>query len=507
MRDTEGAGIAPFDLWQGTMMANASRDPLWRAVVSAEVAATPSRQEEIERACLKCHAPMAHLLGLDDHGTGSLMHVLDCDSDLGEMARDGVSCTICHGMSPEGLGTPASFSANFLLDPERRLFGPHRDPFPMPMRGMTGFTPTYGTHVMESSMCASCHTLETETLDPEGKEVGTVLLEQAPYLEWQNSAYENEGAEVGELASSCQDCHMPTTDAQHEPIQTTIARNPGGRDFPATEPRSPFGRHAFVGGNTLVLSMLRDHPEELKVSASKEALQATIDAARTQLRKHTASLQVQNVQGTEQGLRFAVTLTNHTGHKFPTAHPTRRAWLRVLVRDASGQVLFASGAHDSAGRILGQDGRPLPSELAGGPINPHPDWIRSADEVATFEAIMADANGKPTHTLMRGASWLLDDRLLPKGWSPKHSNAPRTAPIGIQDDKDFTAGGDQVHFQIQGDFPQAIKIEATLLYQSLSARWAAELLRWDTPEVKTFGRYYEQADRTPEVVTSQVWEP
>jgi hypothetical protein len=31
------------------MMANAARDPLWRAAVSAEVAATPSRAAESRR--------------------------------------------------------------------------------------------------------------------------------------------------------------------------------------------------------------------------------------------------------------------------------------------------------------------------------------------------------------------------------------------------------------------------------------------------------------------------
>ena len=42
MKDAKGRSVAPYDLWQSTMMANSSRDPLWRAVVSAEVAATPN---------------------------------------------------------------------------------------------------------------------------------------------------------------------------------------------------------------------------------------------------------------------------------------------------------------------------------------------------------------------------------------------------------------------------------------------------------------------------------
>ena len=263
MRDAAGREVGPYNLWRGTMMANAARDPLWRAVVSAEIAATPSRQTEIEATCLSCHTPMAHRVGLDDHGTGSLMHQLECVGERSDLARDGVSCTICHGMSPEGLGTEASFSAGFKLDDQRRLFGPHASPFTMPMRHMTGFTPTYGAHITESALCGSCHTLETEALDPQGEPVGARLLEQAPYLEWRNSVFSTEVSEPGPEAASCQACHMPTRDEDGRTIRTRIVRNPMGRDFPPTRPREPFGRHLLVGGNTLVLAMLRDHPQEL----------------------------------------------------------------------------------------------------------------------------------------------------------------------------------------------------------------------------------------------------
>lgn len=504
MRTADGDGIAPFDLWQGTMMANSARDPLWRAAVSVEVAAHPARRAEIEESCLGCHAPMAHRVGLDDHGSGSFLHLLDCESELGELARDGVSCTICHGIAPEGLGTEASFSGGFRLDPERRMFGPHEAPFPMPMAAFTGFTPAHGEHVTESSLCASCHTLETEVLDLEGNPVGRRFLEQAPYLEWLASAYRDEGESRGPLAASCQRCHVPTRDGRGRPIRTTIARNPGGRDFPATSPREPFGRHVFVGGNTLVLSMLRDHAEELGVRAPAAAVQATLDATRYQLRNRTAGVAIEDVRSDGRSVTFGVQVVNLAGHKLPTGHPTRRVWLRVVVRDAGGTVLFASGATDARGRIVGEDGRPLPSELAGGPIEPHRDVVRSASEVATYEAVMADAGGAATHVLSRGAAWLVDDRLLPRGWSPEHPVAHRTAPAGVGDDPSFRAGGDRVTFEIAVEAEPAT-IEAALLYQPLGARWAAELLRWETPEVERFRTMYEQADLEPEVLASDRW--
>lgn len=502
MRDAEGRPVAPHDLWGASMMANAARDPLWRAVLSAEVAATPSRQAQIEAICLGCHAPMAAATGLADHDTGSLMHVLECESPLGTLARDGVSCTTCHAMSPEGLGTEASFSAGFALDAGQRLFGPHESPFTMPMRHHTGFTPTYSEHIRSSALCGSCHTLETDTLAADGRATGQRLLEQAPYLEWRNSAFSDEGEEPGPFAAGCQDCHVPTLDVQDEAIRTRIARNPHGRDFPPVQPREPFGRHVVVGGNTLVLGMLRDHADELGVQAPTKTLDAAIEATREQLRTRSASVAIESARRESGRLLVDVRVENHAGHKLPTAHPTRRAWLRLLVRDADGELLFASGAVDASGRILGADGRALASELAGGPIPPHLDVVRSADEVASYEAVMADADGAATHTLLRGASWLHDDRLLPRGWSAEDPEAERTAPVGVPGDANFVGGSDRVRYELALDATGALSVEVTLLYQTFSARWASELFVWPTPEVEAFRRMYEASEQGPEVLAS-----
>jgi hypothetical protein len=499
MRDSQGAAVAPYDLWRSSMMANASRDPLWRAAVSAEVAATPSRRAEIEEKCMSCHAPMGHRVGLESHETDSLLHLLDCVGQKAELARDGVSCTICHGISPEGLGTPATFSGKFELDPWRRIFGPHEDPFLNPMRMRSGFTPTHGEHVVESRLCGSCHTLETHAFDADGAAREETFLEQAVYLEWRNSAFVDEGDEEGELARSCQDCHLPTHDEHGVRTRTTIARNPGGRDFPRTVPRRPFGRHLLVGGNTLVLSMFRDHGEELGAAAPREAFEATLAATREQLQERTAAVEVE-AHREEGRLEVSVGVRNLTGHKLPTGHPTRRAWLRLLVRDGSGTVLFSSGATDDAGRLLGADGAPLPSELAGGPVPPHRDVVRAADEVPIYEAVMADADGAPTFTLLRGTSWLRDDRLLPEGWSAEHPEAPRTAPVGTAGDTNFVGGGDRVRYELSLDAEGPLSIEASLLYQPLGARWAAELLQVETPEMERFGALYEAAERGPEVL-------
>jgi HlyD family secretion protein len=129
--------------------------------------------------------------------------------------------------------------------------------------------------------------------------------------------------------------------------------------------------------------------------------------------------------------------------------------------------------------------------------------------VATYQAVMADAHGAPTHTLLRGASWLVDDRLLPKGWAADGPEAARTAPAGVEGDDNLGAGKDRVHYEIAVDPPASkwpLTTEAALLHQPLGARWAAELLRWNTTEVETFRRLYEQAELAPEVLATDRWQ-
>jgi hypothetical protein len=307
----------------------------------------------------------------------------------------------------------------------------------------------------------------------------------------------------------CAGCHLPARDVDGFAIETRIARNPRGRDFPPTAPRAPFGRHLLVGGNTLVPALLRDRAlddetravaraGELAASVATPAeLDATLAAAREQLERRAARVAVEDLRRDGEALAFAVRVTNLAGHKLPTGHPSRRAWLCVRVRDAAGAVLFASGEVDARGALLGADGAPLASERAGGPIEPHRDVVRGADEVALYQAVLRDTDGAPTFLLMRGAGFARDDRLLPAGWSPAHPDAARTAPVGTGADADFAGGGDRVRFELA--LPGAagpLAIEAELRYQVLSARWLAELRAYDLPEVRAL----DGADLRPVVL-------
>ena len=211
-------------------------------------------------------------------------------------------------------------------------------------------------------------------------------------------------------------------------------------------------------------------------------------------------MRVGDVEQTDDGLSFRVEVANRTGHKFPTGHPSRRAWLRVVVRDAAGAVLATSGEFDAAGRLVDGAGTPLASELAGGPIEPHRDAVTSDAEVARFRAVMADSTGAATHTLLRGATWLVDDRILPLGWKSDHPDADSTRPVGVAGDANFTGGADAVRYAFAIDSRGPLTIDVELRYQPVSTRWVDELSKTETPEVRRFLRYWSVADRTPVVV-------
>ncbi len=520
MRDAAGHEAGPFDLWHATMMGASARDPLWRAVVSAEIDAVPSRKTELEAKCIRCHAPMAafHLegLGLDDPAARPLDLTLvgpDAPEDLRALALDGVSCAFCHAIDDVGLGERFSASGHPVLAAEDVLFGPHAEPFAPPMVGFTGLTPASADHVRDSALCATCHTLHTAALAPDGALTGDTLTEQAPYLEWRLSAFSTERPPTagGVSPASCADCHLPTATRAPErpedgadeaqPTVTRLARRPPGPDFPQLQDRAPYGHHAFVGGNTLMLGITRDNRATLAPTITDAAFAATLAATRDQLRGRTGRVLATAARHERGRVTGEVLVANLAGHKLPTGYPARRVWLRIRVLDASGRVLVASGDHDAEGRILDGRGDVAAFECRGGPVEPHRTHLASADEALIYEPVMRDAAGAPTWRLALGAGWLKDNRLLPEGFDASHPDASEVAPVGVADE-DFAGGGDHVSYALPVRAQDApVEVEIALLYQPLGARFAAELLAHQTPEVAAFEVLWQAADRHPEVVS------
>jgi hypothetical protein len=370
------------------------------------------------------------------------------------------------------------------------------------MNNRNGFKPVQGKHIQDSGLCGSCHTLYTEPIDSQGNSTAEGHFpEQTPFLEWQNSRYGEEG---GEYEQSCQGCHEPTDDRDGEPIKTQIARNKFGSDYPLEKvpKRSPYGRHLFVGGNTLVPQMFRDHRESLNPPAPAEAFDQIIERTRRQLEERTATVDLSVAEPDGETVELDVGIDVMTGHKFPTGYPARRAWLHVRVTDADDAVVFESGAVDEQGRIVGADGEPLALETVGGPIEPHHETIEEQEGVQIYQSVMANAAGEVNWRLMRAADYYKDNRLLPKGWSSDYSSIEDIAPVGPEDDADFQAGGDRVTYRV--GLPEGVSrplsVEVDLYYQPLSHRFARQLFEVETPAIEDFQFYWLHADRSPETI-------
>ncbi|MDX1566147.1 MAG: multiheme c-type cytochrome, partial [Longimicrobiales bacterium] len=201
-----------FD-WRASMMANSARDPYWQAAVRREVLDHPSVSEAIQNECAKCHMPMASYearaageeLGVFAHLPSNPMR-----TRADTLAADGVSCTLCHQIQPDNLGTEESMVGGFRIDRttawgERRLFGPFQvDSGRVTiMHSSARYEPVEGDHIQSSELCATCHTLRTHAFGPGGEVIGE-LPEQVPYQEWAHSDYAGE--------QSCQSCHMPVVE-------------------------------------------------------------------------------------------------------------------------------------------------------------------------------------------------------------------------------------------------------------------------------------------------------
>jgi len=456
LSDSLGGDASPFGLWSSSIMANSARDPYWKAVFAHELQANPQASETIDATCTRCHAPAAseELARVGEH-TG-LARVLDGTDPIDELGREGVTCTLCHQISPTKLGKEESFTGGYVIGDDRALWGPLEAPTTRPMQNQVNYTPSYSAHMLESALCATCHTVITRAPDSEGKLAGPPFPEQVPYLEWRNSSFSTEGV-AGPKAASCQDCHVPLRDEAGVLLSSKIATMPGNLPI-----RSRLGRHVFYGGNATMLELLAANRKALGVTASEVSL---LESARLSEVNLTRAASLELVEASLIGAQWQVKLklNNLTGHRFPTAYPTRRAWIQVEFLDAAGSVLWSSGNFGPEGHLLNSKG--LSSD--GASARPrHLDLVSSEDEVQVYTTLAAGADGVPTHVLMDATQYLLDNRVLPLGWSQGHPDAKWTTPVGVDSDTNFVAGSDTVTYLATGA-SAARSMSATLWYQSI----------------------------------------
>lgn len=481
-----GEDVSIGTSWRASVMANSSRDPYWQAGVRRETLDHPSAAAEIQDECSICHMPMARTTAQANGRRGEVFAHLPVGTSskpLDLLAYDGVSCTMCHQIANERLGTPESFVGGFVVAGRQAEARPIFGPFDVErgltaiMRSSAEFQPTEGAHIRQSTLCATCHTLYTKALNPQGQVIG-VLPEQVMYLEWKHSAFPGEEA-------TCQSCHMPAV-SEEMPIASVLG-----------QPRKGLARHVFVGGNFFLLNILNKYRLDLAVEALPQELEVSALRTVRNLQTQTATVSIERAELTAGRLLIDLAVHNLTGHKLPTGYPARRVWLHVTVRGAGGRTIFESGAIAADGSVRGNDSDRNPAQF-----EPHYAEIRQPDEVQIYESVMSDPAGVPTTGLLTAVRYLKDNRLLPRGFDKRTAESDVRVVGEAVEDADFLDGGDRIRYAVDtGAAAAPFQVDVELRFQPIAFRWAQNLKAYDSAEARRFLSYYDSmASRSSEVL-------
>jgi hypothetical protein len=190
------------------------------------------------------------------------------------------------------------------------------------------------------------------------------------------------------------------------------------------------------------------------------------------------------------------------------------------VKDGAGSVIFESGKPDSRGYISTDVKRLKADCISVDKLDgfdsslcyePHHDVINKASQVAIYETVLGDVSGNITHTLLRTAQYLKDNRIPPTGFRNGNATEPQTLPAGVDGDSDFNCGvdtvnegcgTDTVHYQVDitgKTGPYAV--EARLLYQATQPGFV-DGMHTDGDRVNRFKVMYDAVPPSVEVLAT-----
>jgi hypothetical protein len=533
--------VSPYGEWRWTPMGLAGRDPVFYSQLDSELAylkEQPTQQQVID-TCTQCHNAMGKRTFAAEHPNENYKMAFVYDRDphsegftYGGLARDGISCEVCHRMqAPNDPSLPYflehQINGEFNVTPPGELHGPFKDneitTYPM-LQGINE-KPKYDAYIQSPQMCGTCHTILLPVLD--SPTPGTKSVEQATYPEWLNSDFRDEYGSVGATAKTCQDCHMPTgyanakTRVSVAQIKDKIAIVQDGT-YPAVEDlatpddvnvryrETGFKRHELLGTNGFLLQMFLKPVNEMGnnealgvrlsdyMSGLNTDLQAASDNVVEQAQTITATVKISKWQVEGNKLIVEVMVTNKAGHRFPSGVGFRRAFLDMEVT-MDGKTIFSSGATNAMGQITDMAGQVLPTEsFKNGAYQPHFSQshpITSNDEVQIYEELTQDANQQFTTSFTRRDFDIKDNRLLPAGWSlhgPPDLHIPEpylhaTLPVGdALTDPVYLAGKGQsiVRYEIPlpaGASATSVHAAVSLYSQTLPPYFLADRYETKTP--------------------------
>lgn len=511
VNSTRPINLSPYTEWRASLMGLAGRDPIFHAQLESEKALYPSRTEFLDNTCYRCHGVMGQRqVELDKNQLFQHRMVYappdDPDARYGALARDGVSCVVCHRISREGLGTLASFTGKFKLDPVNVINGPFDQPAVLSMKNAQGITPRFSEQIKKSALCGSCHTVILPVFNNKGEAVldrkgqPKEFHEQMTYPEWLNSVYQNEREPIKrDAVRTCQDCHMPQKYGDQAPLNFRIAtiedNNSPYTDYRAPDkeitvsPRQPYSRHTLVGINQFGIMMFQQFPLILGIRTADYmypqgtlGLETALNSSTELATKETARIEVTSLSRSADYLEAGVHVENLAGHGLPSGVAFRRAFITFEVLDATGKVIWASGRTNSVGAIVkGVGDEILPTEFFYDPatgkqvFQPHYEIITDEGQVQIYEELMADAQGKISTSFVGLNDPLKNNRLLPKGWRAEGPYAEFTRPHGdAERDPEYinasgASGADKIIYRVplSERMRHAVSVRVTLNYQSI----------------------------------------
>ena len=515
--------LSPSGEWRFSMMGLAGRDPIFFSQLNSEVTLHdnltdhPGQAKEfVQDLCLRCHGVMGqrqfHLNNQGPYFTRDQM--TSPTSEYGALGRDGISCAVCHRISAEGLGTPATYTGLFKINDGSQVNGPFDDIVQLPpMQNALNMEPVEGQQITSSAMCGTCHTIILPVYKATGEPVidsatgqQKTFTEQATFFEWQNSNFRDGGPQ----AQSCQECHMPNIylrDGVSHPLSYKIA-NIEDNTFPAINFRAPdaditlktrdgYRRHLLLGINLFALEMFKQFRNELGLYETDPMLRPSlntdkgidtaIDTSANMIAKlRTADVKIESATAANSQLTIDVRVTNKAGHSFPSGVGFRRAFVNLQVLNPSSQVIWSSGSlaplsssQPLKGLIVDGAGQPLVTETftqTQQTTQPH-YWaenpITRQDQVQIYEELVRNPEGFLSTSFIALNEKVKDNRLQPQGWSVSGVHADDTKPVGVcvstgQCDPQYTDGsGSNVVRYIVPAASEPLTVRATLYYQTI----------------------------------------
>jgi hypothetical protein len=393
--------------WKRSVMAHASKSPLFGALESAveeqigRNARCPLGAGVLRPAgadacfddrtsnrvtgaggegwCINCHAPGENLTQTAPawSALGASQSRAPLRDVLSPASLEGISCAVCHqtigpvgphrgSSSYEGNAAWTSFvtGAEFLSRPEDRTgtFGVANSGYSLDPRFFRNAgrdasaivhgspTPQTDTYLRSSEFCGACHDVRLFGTDVLGAERGEHFKRlRNAYSEWR--AWADTERSAGREPATCQGCHMSQYPGVCAPAKGAKgdADCPAGTRFsaraPVVDPRAV--SHYFT---SVEVPMTPGFPDAFASDATLDAFGVPVGLRqrRDAMLRHTFALSMAEPTRSSNEVRIPIRIENvGAGHRVPAGFSQEREiWIELEVRDARGDVVYRVGHVD-----------------------------------------------------------------------------------------------------------------------------------------------------------------